>query len=133
MKKIIMLFLFVLLTVGCGSSNINKISYDELNKKMDNKDSFILYFEGEDDDTLENTFEEVLEEYSLEAYQVNLEKVSEEDLQKFKLEIDYEEPSIVFVINGKDPSKLSHITNIYTRKDDIVKQLIDMEFIQKSE
>ena len=45
MKKILRLlpiFILIILVSGCGSSNIKEISYTELEKKLENKESFIL-------------------------------------------------------------------------------------------
>ena len=41
-KKIIFLFVLIILCTSCGSSNLKSISYSELNKKLENKETFFF-------------------------------------------------------------------------------------------
>ena len=68
MKHILLVLLVTFLLVGCKSNNINSISYEKFKEKADNKESMILFF-GESD-TLEETLNNVLNEYKLTAYKV---------------------------------------------------------------
>ena len=132
MKKFFLLVLlstFLCLT-GCNSSKLSKINLDELNQKITNKETFIVYFASNNDNLLEKKLNEVLEENNLEGYKVDINKISEEEKNKLQVTIDYSDPSIVFVINGTDPSILSHIDNEDTSKKEIVLRLKDMNFIK---
>jgi len=134
MKKI---FLLILLTIsfiltGCSNSSLSKISIDEVKEKMNNKESFIVYFTSENNKKLEKNLSEVLEENDLQGYKVDINKIKDEDENSFRLLVDYEDSSVVFVVNGIDSSKLSHITNDDISKKDILKRLIDMNFIKRS-
>ena len=133
MKKIYLCILLVLtfILTGCSSSNLSKISLDELNNKLDSKETFILYFASENNNALEKTLVEVLEENNLTAYKVDTNKISDEERLKLQTSIDYKDPSIVFIIKGKDPSVLAHVTNSDNKKEDIINRLKDMNFIQE--
>ena len=131
MKKI---FLLILLAIsftltGCSSNSLSKVTISEIEEKMNNKESFIVYFSSKNDETLEKNLKEVLEENNLEGYKVDINKINSEDENDFRLLIDYNDPSIVFVIDGVDSSILSHITDEEMSKKDIVKRLKDMNFI----
>ena len=55
MKKVLLLITLLFMLTGCSSNNIKNISYKDLNKKFENKETFILYFDGTSDDILEDT------------------------------------------------------------------------------
>ena len=131
MKKIFLLSLIFLsfILTGCSSNTLSKITIDEVKEKMNKKESFVIYFASENDNSLKKNLESVLEEYKLEGYQVDINKIKSDDENNFRLLIDYSDPSIVFVVNGVDSSILSHITSDETTKKDIIKRLIDMNFI----
>ena len=137
MKKIyiFILAMFVFILTGCNSTkNMNSISLDELNQKMENKESFIVFFNNNNSSSLQTRLDEVLGEYQLTGYFVDTDKISMEDELKLQPKITYQNPSIVFIINGVDPSILTHITNEDTRKVEIIARLKDMNFINtKSE
>ncbi len=131
MKKIFFsLILFTIILTGCSKSKLLSINLDELNDKLNKKESFILYF-SPDDSNLEKTLNKVLEENNLEGYKIDTSKISNEEKNKLELQIAYEEPSIAFIIEGKDPSKLSHITSENISSKEILNRLIDMKFIEK--
>lgn len=130
MKKILFILTFILLVTGCNSSNIKTISYNELNQKFENKESFILFFEGNDSETLKSTLNKILEKNNLEAYTIKTNKLDNDKLNELRLKVDFEEPSITFVIDGSDPSVITHITNVYIEEDDLETRLHDMNFIK---
>lgn len=130
MKKILFILTFILLVTGCNSSNIKTISYNELNQKFENKESFILFFEGNDSETLKSTLNKILEKNNLEAYTIKTNKLDNDKLNELRLKVDFEEPSITFVIDGNDPSVITHITNVYIEEDDLETRLRDMNFIK---
>ena len=131
MKKIILgLLLTLFLFTGCSSSKLTTLSLEELNEKLTKKETFIVYF-SKDDSNLEETLSKVLEDNNLEGYKVDTSDISDTEKNKLELQISYEEPSIVFVIAGKDPSKLSHVTNESATSKDIITRLKDMKFIKE--
>lgn len=130
MKKIFLsLFLLVFALTGCTSSKLTSINIDELNEKLNNKESFIIYF-ASDESNLEETLNKVLNEKNIAGYKIDTSKISKEEKNKLEIQVAYEEPSIVFIINGKDPSKLSHVTNENTTSKEILERLKDIKFIK---
>lgn len=132
MKKYV-LFLLLLLTFfvsGCSKNSLSKISFDELNTKLNNKESFILYFNSDSNNNLEEKLDKVLTNNNLKGYIINASKLSDQEKIDLQLNIAYEEPSIVFIINGQDPTKLSHITDTNITTKQIEQRLKDMNFIK---
>ncbi len=131
MKKIIFsLLLTMFLLMGCSSSKLSKITLDDLNKKLENKETFIAYF-YKNDSKLEDTLNKVLESNNLEGVKIDTSNITDEEKNKLEVKISYSEPSIVFVINGQDPSILSHITDETIASKDIINRLKDMNFIKE--
>ena len=131
MKKIFLSLLLVLFVLtGCSNSKLSSINLDELNEKLNKKETFIVYF-SKSDNKLEDTLNEVLKENNLSGYKIDTSKINNEEKNKLELQIAYEEPSIVFIVNGLDSSKLSHITNQNTTKKEILARLKDMKFIKE--
>lgn len=134
MKKlifIIFLSTFIFLT-GCSNSKFKSISLDKLYDKINDKESFIVYFE-EESNTLKSKLETVLKNNNLDGFVINASKISSEEKLKLEPAITYEGSTIVFIINGKDPSRLSHVTNSETTIKEIEARLIDMNFIKSNE
>lgn len=133
MKKIFLLFLlvFTVYLTGCDGNTFKKISYEELKSKMTNKETFIAYFYSENS-KLEDKLEKILIDYELTGYKIDINKLSDEEKNTIKLSIAYENPSIVFIINGNDPTKLSHITDEEIRPNLIIERLKDMNFIKEA-
>lgn len=133
MKKISFLLLAVfLLLVGCSKESISSLSYKELNKKIENKESFVLYLDDNSDNLLEDTLDKVLKENNLEGFRLNVNKLSDKEKDELKLVVDYTKaPSIAFIIEGRDPSVLAHVTYEYSTKDTIVNHLKDLGFIKE--
>ncbi len=131
MKKVfLLLVLTIIFITGCSSKNLESINIDELNTKLENKDTFILYCADSDKFELEEKLVTVLEENNLTAYRLDTSKLEDEEKIKLQIKIAYESPSIIFIINGEDPTKLSHITSSTIKTSEIVARLIDMKYIK---
>lgn len=135
MKKVLFLLLlvFTLILTGCNSSSskLELLSLENLYDKINNKESFIVYFSSEDNTFLEKKLSNVLETNNLTGYLIKTNKISEEDKIKLQPTITYEDNSIVFIIEGKDPSILSHVTNDEVTTYELTERLKDMKFIKK--
>ena len=128
MKHILLVLLVAFLLVGCKSNNINSISYEKFKEKAHNKESMILFF-GESD-TLEETLNNVLNEYKLTAYKVKTSRLDDDEINALKEIIDYDEPSICFIIEGSNPTKLTNITDEYISEAKLKAVLNDLKFIE---
>jgi hypothetical protein len=131
MKKFIYLMVIFLglMVTGCTKSKLNKLSLDELYNKINNKDSFVVYFEVTDN-ALKNKLEKAATNNKIEAYVIDANKISNEEKIKLQPIISYEDSAIVFIVDGKDPSILSHITNSDTTVKEIESRLKDMNYVK---
>lgn len=129
MKKVLLLIIGLFMLTGCSNNKIEELSYKELNKKFENKETFILYFDGTDGDVLEDTLNRVLEKENLVAYTINTSKLSQDEINTLRYKADYEEPSIVFIKEGNDPSILTHITDVYITDESLTTRLTALGFI----
>ena len=123
-RNIILVLVAVFILAGCKSNNISSISFDKFKEKVDKKESLILFF-GESK-TLETTLNNILNKYDLKAYTVKTSNLSEDDINSLREIIDYDEPSICFIVDGVNPTKLTNITDEYiteTKLETILKNL----------
>ncbi len=134
MKKIIyfIAIISIILLTGCSKSSLESISLSDLYNKIDNKESFVLYIEG-NDNTLKDKLEKALLNNNLTGYHIKASKINAEEKLKLEPVIAYDDTTIVFIIEGKDPSRLSHVTNSDTTIKEIEARLKDMNFIKEDE
>ncbi len=93
-----MTFLLTLILSACGSTSkvgINEISLKELEKKFDNKETFLLLAYAENQDDIDRTnfikaYDQALKDYNLKAYFINMIDMDEDELEV--LENKYEHP-----------------------------------------
>lgn len=116
MKKItkfLILILFGLILTGCGNSAVTEISYSDLEKKLENKESFILEIVQEGCHNCESfapKFDKILKKHKLTAVSLNRSKLS--DINSKKLDNLYNitgTPTVIFIENGEEPSILRRI------------------------
>ena len=133
MKKIflILIVLISVLITGCSNSSLKELTLNELKEKLNNKETFIVYFDNNEQNSLKEKIESITDEYNLKTFIVNTNKISDEERIDFQTTINYEIPSIVFIINGIDSSKLSHVTSTDITKKEIIARLKDMNFIKE--
>ena len=134
MKKryFLIIMMFILLLTACSSDKLSNISYNELKEKINNKETFVLYV-STNDNTLEDTLSNILEKYDFNVYKINPDKLNDEEKTELKLKYAYEDPSIIFIIEGNDPTILSHVTDSSIRSKDLIARLKDMNFIKEDE
>ena len=103
MKKILMILTCLLLFTGCskgykgyvvnkeysekGVKSYNNIKYDEYKKKIDNKDTFLLFVWQEGCshcEAFKPTFDKVIKNMGLKVYGIDLKSLSEEQYAVFK-------------------------------------------------
>ena len=113
MKKIIS-FLFVIMTcfclTGCNNSEVIKeIEYSDLEKMIDNKDSFILeivHTGCRHCEEFSPRFRTVLKNNNVTAYSLNLYNLSDDDMKKFNdLTTSVSgTPTVLYFEDGKETS-----------------------------
>jgi hypothetical protein len=127
-KHILLVFVVAFLLVGCKSNNISSISYEKFKERVDKKESMILFF-GESD-TLETTLNNVLNKHNIKAYRVKTSSLDDEEINSLREIIDYDDPSICFIIEGVNPTVLTNITDEYTTEAKLENFLKDLNFIK---
>lgn len=106
MKKILLVILSVLCLTGCSSgTKLKNISYNELNEKMKNKETFVLYIGAANCShcsEFKPTLEKVVKEYNLDVYYIDMATVSEEEYEAVKNKTNLQgTPTVLVVQNGK--------------------------------
>lgn len=138
--KIIAILLVAVLLVGCGATNkdeskyLKEVTYKELLKKIENKDTFILEIMATSCthcQTFTPKLISVLEEHDITAYKINLSNISKEDEEALKAEYKYSgTPEVIFFFDGAEKSKLQRITGDVS-KSSIVTKLKTTGFIKE--
>jgi predicted bacteriocin transport accessory protein len=108
MKKIVVIViaLFTLMVTGCNkSTDLIEINYDSLAKKIENKDSFVLYVGSSTCSHCANfkpILEKVVNENKLEVYYINMANLSESKYNAVMKKIDGQgTPTTVYIEKGK--------------------------------
>ena len=132
--KLFLLIVVVLLISGCSSNPIKEISYNDLEKKLKNGESFILEIVQDGCSNCENfspKFSKVLKQYDLEAVAINLTNITQEENTKLNNLYNVSgTPAVIFIENGEEPSISRRIVGDVS-KDKIVSKLKIAGYIKK--
>ena len=133
-KSFILLFLLVLLCSSCGSSNLKSLSYKELNKKLENNETFFFVVIRDGCSHCESfvpKVEEVVDEYNIIGYTLNYSDLSEEEDEEFFEKYGISStPTTVFIKDGKEMSILQRIEG-NVAKEKLVDKLKKNDYIKK--
>ena len=106
--KILLVAIGIILLTGCGKDSLQEISYNDLEKALNNKETFILEIAQDGCHNCEEfnpIFKKVLKKYNLTAKQINLTKLSEEENTKIKNLYNITgTPTVIFIEKGEEPS-----------------------------
>lgn len=117
MKKTILKFSMVIIGLlffaGCSNKSLEEINYNTFKSLMDGKETFILYISStECHNCVEFTpkFENVLKENNLSAKKIEIDKLSDEDKDKFNETINVSgTPTVAFINDGEEESMTNRI------------------------
>ncbi len=128
--KIGLVILLIIVITGCSKGYTNKISYDDYEKLIDNKESFILEL-MKDDCTACQSFKpklkEVADEYKIEIKYINTDDLTTKQLESFGISGT---PTVIFYIDGKEESTAARI-NGNVSKDKIISKFKASGFIEE--
>jgi len=114
-KRIILLIILVIFCSSCSeSSNLKNLSYKDLQKKINNNDTFFFVVIKDGCQHCEGftpKVKEVLDEYDIDGYTVNYTELSLEDNDSFYEEFGVDStPTTIFIKNGKEISIRQRLT-----------------------
>ena len=133
------IILIVTIIVYIGYNNDNKdyfisLNYEELNKKLENKDNFILCVSRTTCShcaQYKPKLKDIANEYKVELYYTDVDLYNEKDNKKFSN--DYKitgTPTTLIFVDGKEVSVMSRIEGDVS-KDKIITTLKKYDFIEK--
>lgn len=115
MKKIgiILVLVFTIILCGCSKSYIINSSIDDIEKMVDNKESFVLYIGSKDCHNCTNftpKLEDIINEYEINVYYIDTYNISDEDYNRLFKIVNYSgTPTVAFISSGEDPGTQTHI------------------------
>lgn len=134
MRKILILIVALFMLTGCGGNKTyDEISYDELNKMLEDKQDFILFI-GSDTcsacNTYKGTLNDVIEEYGTDVKYIDLASLSEAQesslISKFPITGT---PTTVFITNGEEEDTHNRIVGS-AKKSEIIEEFKDNGYIK---
>lgn len=139
MKKILLFILLVPLIVltGCSTNNnkyLEIISFDKLSNLIEEKETFILeiYQDGcSHCSVFTPRFKSVLNEYQVNAKAINVSTLTEKEYKKFKnIFGDVGTPTVVFITNGVEKTKINRLVGEASKKE-IIRKLKQNGYIEE--
>lgn len=129
MKKILLsitLVLSIFLLSACSSGSVSEIKYSAFQKKLANKESFILEVIQDGCSFCSEfapRFDSVLSEHEIKAYSLNLSNLADAERKEFNNNFQISgTPCVLFFQDGEEASLLNRI-NGNQDKDNIIEKL----------
>lgn len=134
MKKILALFVIVIMLAGClMNKTYHEISYEELNNMIENKESFILFIGSSTCSACaryEVTLNDVIEEYGADVKYIDLSKLSDTDGSALVSEFPISgTPTTVFIDKGEEQSTYNRIEGA-AKKSKIIEKFKENGYIK---
>lgn len=126
MKKILLIFLLLFIITGCSSrTGLKEITYKNFNTMTKNKETFILYLGQTGCSACQiytPVFKQVLTDYHLKAYYIDLTTLSSSEHKLFTAIINVNStPTVVFIKNGEESSTLHRINGAVSYDKTVLK------------
>lgn len=135
MRKLLILIIALFMLAGCGNKTYDEISYDELNKMLEEKQNFILFI-GSDTcsacSVYKGTLNDVIEEYGTDVKYIDLAQLSnaEESALVSKFPITGT-PTTVFITKGEEKNTHNRIVGS-AKKSKIIEEFKENGYIKTS-
>lgn len=138
MKKIKILGIITAIFLLCGCSkntrtNLEHINYQDYEKLINNKESFILEVMRTGCsacEALEPKLEEITEKYNINIKVIDTSKISKEDYDKLDSATNVSgTPTIIFYTKGEEKTTATRIIGSVTR-DKLINKFTDMGYIK---
>lgn len=115
------------LDTAAKDKTLVELTYKELEKKLDNGDTFILVITQTRCShcaQYKPVLKEVLYEYGITAYEIDQEKLTDKELGKLKNVANISgTPTTVFIVDGEEINTSSRLKGAVTNKHTIIKRL----------
>jgi predicted bacteriocin transport accessory protein len=113
-KYILAIFVIAILFTGCSSKgSLTSISYSSLKDKLNNKETFFFVVVRQGCQYCEKflpTVEDVVKEYDLKGYSLDLSTFSQDELDEFDKDYNVSgTPTTIFIIDGEEGSVLQRL------------------------
>ena len=137
LKNILLLVIILVIFAGCSSSSSNSlkdISYSKFKNMLDNKESF-FFIVVKDGCSYCEAFvpkvEEVLNEYDIGGYKLNLTEMSYDEYTEFMNNYNVDgTPTTIFITEGKEVSLLQRMEGNVS-KEKFISKLEANNYIKK--
>lgn len=134
MRKLLVLFLALMLFTGCGTNKTyEEISYENLNKMLESKEDFILFI-GSNTCSACSVYKEtlngVIEEYGTDVKYIDLSKLSDkEESELFSKFPITGTPTTIFITKGEEEDSYNRIVGS-AKKSKIVSKFKENGYIK---
>lgn len=135
LKYLLLLIAVISITlIGCAKQGYKTITYNELQKKIENKETFIL-FVGRESCSACSIYKEILNERAndhkgINFYYIDLDSLSEEEINKIDSTYDYSATPTSFIIEkGEMPTSFDKFTG-YNIFDNLIEKLKEKGIIK---
>jgi predicted bacteriocin transport accessory protein len=134
MKKIFLIILTLFFFVGCSNGQgLKEISFNDFTHMTEDKETFILYIGQTGCTACQSytpTFKQVLKDYHLKAYYIDLKTLTTDQYTTFNAIINVSgTPTVVFIKNGAETSTL-HRINGATSYDKTISKIKNQGYIK---
>ena len=141
-KKAIIIIVICLILLICGiigdrmlsKSNLEEIKYDQMMKKVDNKESFVVLFSQTTCShcmDFKPKLEKVSNEFNIKIYYLETDLLDEDTYAELKKKFSFSgTPTTIFVVKGEEKSAATRI-NGDVSKEKIISKLKSNGFIDE--